>query len=155
MLLGAALFLLARRFVLPQLRYISLATDYFPLFLVIGIAMTGILMRYTVWRVDITAVKDLCMGLMGFRPEAPAGTIGPLFYIHLTLVSVLFAYLPFSKLSHMAGVWLSPTRNMLGASRIIRHVNPWNYPVPVHTYEEYEDDFREKMKGVGIPVEKE
>jgi nitrate reductase gamma subunit len=33
-------------------------------------------------------------------------------------------------------------------------VNPWNYPVKVHTYEEYEDDFREKMIEAGLPVEK-
>jgi len=25
----------------------------------------------------------------------------------------------------------------------------------VHTYEEYENDFRDKMKGAGLPVEKE
>jgi hypothetical protein len=33
-------------------------------------------------------------------------------------------------------------------------VNPWNYPVNVHTYEEYEDDFREKMIEAGLPVDK-
>jgi hypothetical protein len=35
-----------------------------------------------------------------------------------------------------------------------RHVNPWNYPVDVHTYAEYEDDFREKMVEAGLPVDK-
>jgi nitrate reductase gamma subunit len=44
---------------------------------------------------------------------------------------------------HLGGIFLSPTRNMPGNTRG-RHVNPWNYPVKVHTYEEYEDDFREK-----------
>ncbi len=29
------------------------------------------------------------------------------------------------------------------------------YPVHVHTYEEYENDFRVKMKESGLPVEKE
>jgi hypothetical protein len=38
---------------------------------------------------------------------------------------------------------------------MVRHINPWNYPVKLHTYEEYEDDFREKMKECGLPVEKE
>jgi hypothetical protein len=56
---------------------------------------------------------------------------------------------------HMGGVFMSPTRNMVNNSRMKRHINPWNYPVKVHTYDEYEDDFREKMKGAGIPVEKE
>ena len=41
--------------------------------------------------------------------------VGPLFHVHLTLVSVLFAYLPFSKLAHMVSLPLSPTRNLLGA----------------------------------------
>ena len=154
-LLAAATFLLLRRLALPQIRYISLATDYFPLFLLIGIALTGILMRYTALRVDITEVKNLCMGLMRFEPDFTTGGIGPIFYAHLTLVSVLFAYLPFSKLSHMMGVFLSPTRNMCGASRMVRHVNPWNYPVKVHSYEEYENEFRDKMKAAGIPVDKE
>jgi hypothetical protein len=38
---------------------------------------------------------------------------------------------------------------------MVRHINPWNYPVKVHTYEEWEDDYREAMRGVGIPLEKE
>jgi nitrate reductase gamma subunit len=80
--------------------------------------------------------------------------ITPLFYGHLFLVSALLAYFPFSKLTHMAGVFLRPTRNMANNNRAIRHVNPWDYPVKVHPYDEYEDDLREKMVGAGIPVEK-
>jgi len=153
-LLAAVLFLFARRVVDPQLRYISLVPDYFPLFLLMGIAGSGLIMRYTALKVDIPAVKELCIGLMSFHPVAPAaGTVGAIFYIHLFLVCSLFAYFPFSKLMHLAGVWLSPTRNMIAASRMKRHVNPWNYPVKVHTYEEYEDEFRAKMVGAGIPVD--
>jgi [DsrC]-trisulfide reductase subunit M len=154
-LAGAVGYLALRRFLLPQMRTISLTTDYFPLFLILGIAVTGGLMRYTPLRVDITEVKNLCMGLMRFNPQVASGAIDPIFYIHLILVCVLFAYLPFSKLSHMFGVFLSPTRNLVAASRMHRHVNPWDYPVKVHSYEEYEDDFRDKMKSVGIPVDKE
>ncbi|OGW19202.1 MAG: hypothetical protein A2072_00135 [Nitrospirae bacterium GWC1_57_7] len=95
------------------------------------------------------------MSLISLKPALPEVQIGALFYTHLFLLSVLFAYFPFSKLTHMAGVFLSPTRNMANNSRAKRHVNPWNYPVHVHTYQEYEDDFREKMKGAGLPVEKE
>jgi hypothetical protein len=54
----------------------------------------------------------------------------------------------------MGGVFLSPTRNMPGNTREIRHDNPWNYPVKVHTYEAYEDEFREKMVEAGLPVVK-
>jgi nitrate reductase gamma subunit len=152
-LIGAATYLFIRRVGLPQVRYISLAADYFPLFLILGIGVTGVLMRYFT-KTDIVGVKMLAMGLISFKPAVP-DTIGVMFFIHLLLLSVLFAYFPFSKLVHMGGVFLSPTRNMANNSRMKRHINPWNYPVHVHTYEEYENDFRDKMKEAGLPVEKE
>ncbi len=152
-ILGAVTFLLFRRLYLPQIRYISLASDFFPLFLILGIALSGILMRY-IFKVHIVAVKQFAMGLVSLSPIIPQG-IGAIFYVHLFLICALLMYFPFSKLMHMGGVFLSPTRNMANDSRIVRHINPWNYPVHVHTYEEYEDDFREKMKKAGLPVEKE
>ncbi len=152
-ILAAVTYLLIRRITNPLVSYISLAADYFPLFLILAVAGSGVLMRYFA-KVDVVGVKQLTMGLISFKPVVPQG-IGIIFYIHLFLISVLFAYFPFSKLVHMAGVFLSPTRNMANNNRMVRHVNPWNYPVHVHTYEEYENDFREKMKAAGIPVEKE
>lgn len=151
--LGAVTFLFLRRVIIPQMRYISLAADYFPLFLIFGIGLSGVLMRYF-YKTDIVGVKELTMGLMTFNPVVPSG-IDIIFYIHLFLVSILLIYFPMSKLMHMAGVFLSPTRNLANNNRTIRHVNPWDYPVKVHTYDEYEDDFREVMKGAGLPVEKE
>ncbi len=56
---------------------------------------------------------------------------------------------------HAGGVFLSPTRNLANNNRMKRHINPWNYPVKLHTYEEWEDEYRELMKEAGIPVEKE
>ena len=153
LILSALTFLFLRRITDPKLKYISLASDYFPLFLIISIAVTGILMRYFA-KVDIVSVKELAIGLFSFNPVIPNG-IGIMFYIHLFLVSVLIAYFPFSKLLHMPGVFLSPTRNLANNSRMKRHINPWNKPVRIHTYEEYEDEFRDKMKAAGIPVEKE
>ena len=151
--LGAVTYLFLRRVFIPQVSYISLAADFFPLFLILGIAASGVLMRYFI-RVNVAGIKQLAMGLINFKPVIPEG-IGSIFYIHLFLVCALFAYFPFSKLMHLGGVFLSPTRNLSNNSRMKRHVNPWNYDVEVHTYEQYEDDFREKMKSVGIPVEKE
>ncbi len=151
--LGSVTFLFLRRVIIPHVRYISLAADYFPLFLIGAIGASGVLMRYFL-KTDVVGIKQLTMGLITFSPVVPQ-TIGTLFYIHLFLVSVLFAYFPMSKLMHMAGVFLSPTRNLANNNRAERHVNPWNYPVKVHTYEEYEEEFREKMKSVGLPVEKE
>jgi nitrate reductase gamma subunit len=153
LLLVSVSYLLFRRVYVPYVRYISLAADYFPLFLIMAIASTGILMRY-VFMVDLVSVKMLTLGLVSFNPVVPEG-IGAIFYVHVFLVSILFAYFPLSKLMHMGGIFLSPTLNMVNNSRMVRHINPWNYPVHVHTYEEYEDEFREKMIEAGIPVEKE
>ena len=150
-LLGAVTLLVLRRILIPQVNYISLPGDYFPLFLITAVGLTGVLMRY-VLKVDVVSVKELSIGLVTFRPVVPDG-IGVLFYIHLFLVSALIAYIPFSKITHMAGIFLSPTRNLSNNSRFARHVNPWNYPVPVHTYDEYEEEFRDKMIEVGLPVE--
>jgi nitrate reductase gamma subunit len=150
---AALLFLILRRILDKKVKYISLTADYFPLFLIISIVITGILMRYFD-RTDLIGVKELAISLFTFQPAIPAG-IGIIFFIHLFLVSSLIAYFPFSKLLHMPGVFLSPTRNLANNSRMKRHNNPWNKPVRVHTYEEYEDEFREKMKDAGIPVEKE
>lgn len=151
LLLVAVSYLFVRRVAIPQVRYISLPADYFPLFVILSVALTGVLMRYFL-RVDIVAVKDLAMGLVTLNPKVPQG-IGILFYVHLFLVSVLFAYFPFSKLMHLGGVFLSPTRNLPNDSRERRHVNPWNYPVKVHTYREYEEEFRKRMVDAGLPVE--
>jgi len=146
-------FLFLRRIFDPKLKYFSLASDYFPLFLLISIVITGVLMRYFT-KVDIVGVKELAMGLFSLQPVVPEG-IGIMFFIHLFLVCVLLIYFPFSKLLHMPGVFLSPTRNLANNSRMKRHKNPWDYPVRIHTYEEYEDEYRDKMKAAGIPVEKE
>lgn len=152
-LLAAVTYLLVRRLVIPQVKYISLAADYFPLLLIIAIAGTGIYMRYLL-RVDIVAIKELTMGLVTFHPVIPEG-VSPVLFVHLFLVSTLFIYFPFSKLMHAGGVFLSPTRNMANNSRIKRHVNPWNPDLKFVTYEEYENNFREKMIEAELPVEKE
>ncbi len=153
LIVAALLFLFIRRLADSKLRYMSLSSDYFPLLLILSIAVTGILMRYF-FRVDLIHVKELAVGLFTFHPVIPQG-IGVLFYTHLFLVCTLLAYFPFSKLLHMPGIFLSPTRNLANNSRMKRHVNPWNHTVKVHSYEEYEDEFRERMKAAGLPLDKE
>jgi nitrate reductase gamma subunit len=151
-ILAALLYLLQRRLRNPLVRYVSLFTDYFALFLLLGIALSGVWMRYFA-RVDVVAVKQFALGLAIFAPVVPAG-LSALFFVHLAMVSALAAYLPFSKLMHMGGIFLSPTRNLANNNRMKRHVNPWNYPVKVHTYEEWEDEFRDKIEAAGLPVER-
>jgi nitrate reductase gamma subunit len=149
----ALAYLFLRRVIYPQVKYISLPSDYFIILLVLGIAISGILMRL-VYKVDLVQVKGWVMGMLSFHPTVPQG-VNLLFYIHLFFVCLLIVYFPLSKLMHMAGIFLSPTRNLKNISRNERHINPWNPPVKVHTYEEYEDEFREALKEVGLPLEKD
>ncbi len=149
--LAGLLYLLVRRLRDPLVRYISLFTDYFALFLLLGIACSGVLMRY-VLRADITSAKQFVLGLATFHPIAPPAISGVVL-VHLLLVSALAAYFPFSKLMHMGGIFLSPTRNLVNNNRRKRHINPWNYPVKTHTYAEWEEEFHDKIKAAGLPLE--
>ncbi len=151
LVVAGLLFLLGRRLVDKKLRYISLANDYFPLFLLLGLVASGICMRY-IGKTDIASVKVLTMGLVTLHPVLPEG-ISPIFYIHLFFLSTLLVYFPFSKLMHMGGIFLSPTRNLPNNSRAVRHVNPWNPHKTYRTYAEYEDDFRDLMDEAGLPLE--
>jgi nitrate reductase gamma subunit len=154
-LLIGLLFLFARRLFTRPVRYMSLFNDYFPLFLLLAIGITGVLMRM-VFRggIDIAAIKAMGVGLVTFSPVV-SPDISAIFYVHLFLVCALLIYFPFSKLMHLGGVFLSPTRNMRNNTREVRHVNPWNPDIKPHSYAAYEDEFREYMVEAGIPVEKE
>ncbi|HHE31418.1 MAG TPA: menaquinol oxidoreductase [Chlorobaculum parvum] len=151
--LSAITFLVLRRLSDEKMRLLSLSTDYFPLFLIGGIALAGISMRYVI-KVNVMPVKSLGMTLASFGFGAPE-PIGALFYVHLFLVCVLLAYIPFSKLLHMGGIFMSPTRNLPNNSRARHHKNPWNPDIKFRSYAEYEDEFREKMKKADIPVDKQ
>jgi [DsrC]-trisulfide reductase subunit M len=146
-------FLLLRRLRDPRLRYISQFSDYFALFLLLAIAGSGAALRYS-HGVDVVAVKRLALGLVSFRPLLPAG-LSPLFMAHLLLVCTLAVYFPFSKLMHVGGAVLSPTRNLANTSRMRRHINPWNRPVKTHTYAEWQEEFRDKIVKAGIPLDED
>jgi nitrate reductase gamma subunit len=152
-LVAGLAFLFLRRVLDRRLRYLTLAADYLPLALVATVAGSGVLMRW--WsHTDVAAVKRFALGLATFHPVAPA-RVGLLFYVHLFAASALAASIPFTKLAHMAGVFFSPTRNLPNDSRARRHVNPWLAPAQVHTYAEWEDEFRDRMRGAGLPLERE
>ena len=153
-ILLALSYLIFRRIAQSQVRFISLPSDYVAVLLILSVVFSGLLMRFF-YKVDIVAVKELALGVVTFSPATPPEALGFSFYIHLFLFCALLAYFPFSKMVHMAGVFLSPTRNLANNNRMRRHVNPWDYPVKVHTYEEYEDEFRDVMKAAGMPLDKE
>ncbi|HOP84855.1 MAG TPA: sulfate reduction electron transfer complex DsrMKJOP subunit DsrM [Syntrophorhabdaceae bacterium] len=136
-----------------RVMYISLPSDFFVLFLIGGVIVSGMLLRY-VYRADILLVKAFLFGLIYLNPIPYTG-FGTMFYTHLCLISVLIAYLPYSKLMHMAGVFLSPTRNLRNDSRARRYINPWNYPVKEHTYKEWEEEFKDALKEADIPLDSE
>jgi nitrate reductase gamma subunit len=146
-------YLLLRRLADVKVKYISLPSDYFALYLLLGIAVSGFLMRH-LEKVDIVNVKAAIAGWASFRLVAPEG-VGALYFIHVFLVSVLLVYFPFSKLLHAPGVFLSPTRNLANNNRAKRHINPWNPPIIGHTYAEWEEEFHDKLVASGYVLDKE
>ncbi len=152
--LASALYLWSRRALSPRVRYLSLVSDHFFILLLFAVGLTGVWLRH-ISKTDVVAVKEMAVGLASFAPRNPKD-ISALFYAHFFLVLVIFSLFPFSKLVHGIGLIFSPTRNMRANSRAFRHINPWNDPsIKPRSYEEYEDEFRDKMKAAGIPVEKE
>jgi nitrate reductase gamma subunit len=150
-LAGALGWLLLRRLREPLLRYVTLPADYLALGLLLGVAATGIALRY--WaRPDLVTAKAFAIGLATFRPVAPP--TGAWFATHVLLVCALAAAFPFTKLMHAPAVLLSPTRALANDNRRVRHVNPWNAPVAVHSYAEWEQEFREKIRAAGLPLDK-
>jgi nitrate reductase gamma subunit len=147
----ALAYLIARRLRDPLLRYLTLPADYLALAALAAVAGTGIVLRYVV-RVDLVAVRAWTLSVAAFAP-VPLPAAGIWLVAHLAAVSFLLAVLPFTKMVHAAGIWLSPTRNQANDSRRRRHVNPWNAPVAVHGYEAWRDEFRDKLVAAGLPVD--
>lgn len=121
-MLAGLLGLWARRILVPRVRYISAPSDHLMLALLIGIAASGLLMKY-VARTDIVALKSFFLGLMTFNWQPmPAD---PVLLVHLGLVAVLMIVFPFSKLLHAPGLFFSPTRNQVDNARERRHLANW------------------------------
>ena len=143
-------FLLARRLLQNPLLYISILGDYFALFLLLTITVSGILQQLF-FRTYVIDVKDMILGLIHFQPRIP--TVHWLFILHLISVLVLLTYFPFSKLLHAGGLLLSPTRYQR-ANFEKRLINPWDYPVACNpenlsTPEKYAQALKGPEKGEG------
>lgn len=114
--------LLARRFLVDRVRYISTPSDYLMLVLLIGIGLSGMLMTFVV-HTDIVALKGFFMGLM-YLDLQPVPQ-DPILLAHLAMVALLMAIFPISKLLHAPGLFFSPTRNQVDNPREHRHVAAW------------------------------
>ena len=112
----------ARRFLVERMRYISTWSDHLMLALLVGIALSGLAMKYLA-HTDIVALKAFMLGLIAFDWQPlPAD---PALLVHLTLVLLLMVVFPASKLLHAPGVFFSPSRNQADDSRERRHLAAW------------------------------
>ena len=114
--------LLARRFLVDRVRYISTPSDYLMLVLILGIGITGMLMTFVV-HTDIVALKQFFLGLM-YLDIQPLPQ-DPILLVHLALVALLMMIFPISKLLHAPGLFFSPTRNQVDNPRERRHMAAW------------------------------
>jgi len=112
----------ARRFLVERIRYISTPSDHLMLALLLGIAITGLAMKFLM-HTDVVAVKVFFLGLMRFEINPLPSHPG--LYLHLGMVALLMIIFPLSKLLHAPGVFFSPTRNQVDNPRETRHLAPW------------------------------
>ncbi len=102
------IYLLLRRVVHEEIKYISTPADYFVLLLILSVVITGLYAKY-VSHPNVVDVKYMIRNLMAFKPVLPEG-VNSAFLLHFFLVQTLFIYLPFSKVMHLGGIFFSPTR---------------------------------------------
>ena len=111
-----------RRLFVERIRYISTPSDHLMLLLLIGIAASGLMMKFAV-HTDVIAVKGYFLGLMHMDIQALPADL--LLFVHLSLVAALLVVFPYSKLLHAPGVFFSPTRNQKDNPREQRHLSAW------------------------------
>ncbi len=121
-MLGGLAALWGRRLIVERIRYISSPSDHLMLLLLMGIAGSGLLMKF-VAHTDIVLLKAFVLGLLHFNWQPLPSD--PLLLTHLGLVLGLMFIFPFSKLLHAPGVFFSPTRNQVDNAREKRHLAPW------------------------------
>jgi len=111
-----------RRLVVERIRYISTISDHLMLALLVGIALSGLGMKFLA-HTDVIGLKLFFIGLM--RADLHPLPNDGLLYFHLALVAGLMIVFPFSKLLHAPGIFFSPTRNQADDPRETRHLAPW------------------------------
>ncbi|MBW2264392.1 MAG: respiratory nitrate reductase subunit gamma, partial [Deltaproteobacteria bacterium] len=106
-----ATLLLLRRMGTQRVREISAFSDYFALFLILGIILTGNYMRF----LEVTPAGEPGMleqtrayfgALVTFK-AAEAASLSPMFLLHFLIGQLLFLYIPFSKILHFGGIFFT------------------------------------------------
>jgi len=96
--------LIARRFSVERVREISAPADYFALFLLLAIVLTGNAMRF-LGHFDLAESRQYFASLIMLQwPTVPESGW---FLAHLFLGQMLLLYLPFSKIMHFGGVFFT------------------------------------------------
>lgn len=99
--------LLARRLFVVRVRYVSVPSDYLMLLLILAIAGSGAWIGHVDPR-SLGPAREFALGLVGL--ESRPLPLDPVLWLHLGGAGLLVVLLPFSKLLHAPGVFLSPTR---------------------------------------------
>jgi nitrate reductase gamma subunit len=98
-------YLLARRWSGP-VKWLSTPEDFFVLYLLIGIGLTGFHMRL-LQEVQVRELHRFFHGLATFDWEPAPLSAGGSFVYHFGFVQLLMIYFPFGKLTHTIGSVLS------------------------------------------------
>ncbi|MEE8387096.1 MAG: respiratory nitrate reductase subunit gamma [Acidiferrobacterales bacterium] len=124
-MLAGLLGLWARRFLVDRVRYISSPSDHLMLALLVAIGGTGAAMKFIpAAHTDIIALKVFILGLMRFDWQPLNADL--VLLVHLSLVIILMAIFPISKLLHVPGIFFHPTRYMTDNARDKRYVRGWS-----------------------------
>ena len=99
--------LLARRLFVARVRYVSVPSDYLMLLLILLIAGSGAWLGH-VDPGSLGLAREFALGLV--RLEVRPLPLDPVLWLHLGGAGLLALLLPFSKLLHAPGVFLTPTR---------------------------------------------
>ncbi|MCO5386894.1 MAG: respiratory nitrate reductase subunit gamma [Desulfosporosinus sp.] len=103
-LLIGLILLFIRRISSRRMRFISAFGDYLVLILLLGIAGSGMYMRWFDY-VTYTDVAYYLKGLFSLNLVPPPSSAA--FLLHFTLVQLLLLYFPSSKLMHSCGIFFS------------------------------------------------
>jgi len=102
-LLATGCLLVFRRLAIGRVREISNASDFFALLLLLGIFVTGDVMRFGE-HFDLGLTHAWAASLLTLSPQVPANGM---FMVHAGLAMTLLMYVPFSKILHFGGIFFT------------------------------------------------